>query len=167
MMVEREARLPEHLINGPAALETTSRENYSAELACRMETAHDQLRAQQLQLETADRKEEPSFKAEQLVWPKTKRFSKVQSHKLQSKYTRLYVVKKAARNHTYVIKQNDCQSREPESRLKAYNPAKNPTGRIPTYVEPNRQLERKGLRKTSHHSKNAEDVWLVQQKKGR
>ena len=60
------------------------------------------------------------------------------------------MVNEAVRNHTYVIEQNGRQSREAESRLKAYSPAENPAGKIPTLVELNRQLERKGLRKTGH-----------------
>ena len=51
-------------------------------------------------------------------------------------------MKEAVRNHTYVIEQNGRQSREAESRLKAYNLAENPAGKIPTLVEPNRQFER-------------------------
>ena len=164
MMLGREVRLPEHLMYGPAASNTTSRERYAAELADRMEEAHDKLRGQQVQLRMGDRQEKPSFKAGQLVWLRTKRFSKCQSHKLQPKFTGLYVIKIAARNHTYVIKQNGRQSREAESRLKAYNPAENPAGKIPTLVEPNRQLQRKGLRKTGQNSKSNEDTWLIYQK---
>ena len=163
MMLGREVRLPEHLMYGPAASDTTSREKYAAELADRMEEAHDKLRGQQLQLRTGDRQEEPSFKAGQLVWLKTKRFSRGQSHKLQPKFTGPYVIKEAARNHTYIIEQNGRQSREAESRLKAYNPAENPAGKIPTLVEPNRQLERKGLRKTGPSAKSNEDTWLIHQ----
>ena len=164
MMLSREVRLPEHLMYEPAASDTTSRERYATELADRMEEAHDKLRGQQLQLRTGDRQEEPFFKAGQLLWLRTKRFSKEQSHKLQPKFTRPYVIKEASRNHTYVIKHNGRQSREAESRLKAYNPAENPAGKIPTLVEPNRQLERKGLRKTGQHSKSNEDTWLIYQK---
>ena len=164
MMLGREVRLPEHLMYGPAASNTTSRERYAAELADRMGEAHDKLRRQQLQLRTGDRQEEPSFKAGQLVWLRTKRFSKGQSHKLQPKFTGPYIIKEAARNHTYVIEQNGRTSREAESRLKAYNPAENPAGKIPTLVEPNRQLERKGLRQTSHSGKSNEDTWLIHQK---
>ena len=141
---------------GPEASDTTSRERYVAELADRMEEAHYKLRGQQLQLKTGERQEEPFFKAGQLVWLRTKRFSKGQSHKLQPVVK--YVVKEAARNHTYVIEQNGRQSREAESRLKAYNPAENPAGRIPTLVEPNRQLERKRLRIMGLHSKSNEDT---------
>ena len=71
-----------------------------------METAHDKLRAQELQLSTGDKQEEPSFKAGQLVWLKTKSYSKGQSHKLQPRYTGPYEIKEAATNHTYVIEQN-------------------------------------------------------------
>ena len=70
MMLGRETRLPEHLMYGPAASGSTSRESYAAELADRMEIAHDKLRAQQLQLRTGDRQKEPSFKTGQLVWLK-------------------------------------------------------------------------------------------------
>ena len=57
LMPGRKAKLPEHLMYRPVAGETTFRESYTAELACRMETAHDKLRAQQLQLRTGiDRK---------------------------------------------------------------------------------------------------------------
>ena len=129
-----------------------------------METAHDKLRLQQLQLRTGDKQEEPSFKAGQLVWLKTKRFSKDQSHKLQPRYTGPYEIKEAARNHTYVIEQDGRRSREAESRFKAYNPAENPAGRIPTLVEPNRQLERKGLGKTIHPSRTDDVMWLRQEK---
>ena len=87
-------------------------ENYAAELANRMKDANDKLRAQQLRLRTGDRQEEPSFKAAQLVWLRTKRFSKGQSRELQPKYTEPYEVKEAARNHTYVIEQNGRRSRE-------------------------------------------------------
>ena len=160
MMLGRETRLPEHLMYGPAASGTTSRESYAAELSRRMETAHDKLRSQQLQLRTGDKQEEPSFKTGQLVWLKTKRFSKGQSHKLQPRYTGPYEIKEAARNHTYVIEQDGRRSREAESRLKAYNPAENPAGRIPTLVEPNRQLERKGLSKTIHPSRTDDVTWI-------
>ena len=129
-----------------------------------METAHDKLRSQQPQLRMGDKQEESSFKAGQLVRLKTKRFSKGQSHKLQPRYTGSYEIKKAARNHTYVIEQNGRQSREAESRLKAYNPAENPAGRIPTLVEPNRQLERNGLGRTIHPSRTDENIWLRQKK---
>ena len=43
MMLGREVRLPEHLMYGPAASNTTSRKRYAAELADRMEEAHDKL----------------------------------------------------------------------------------------------------------------------------
>ena len=76
MMLGRETRLPEHLMYGPAADGNSSRESYAAELANRMEAAHEKLRAQQLLIRTGDRQEELSFKAGQLVWLKTKRFSK-------------------------------------------------------------------------------------------
>ena len=58
MMLGRETRLPEHLMYGPAASGTTSRESYAAELSRRIETAHDKLRSQQLQLRTGDKQEE-------------------------------------------------------------------------------------------------------------
>ena len=48
IMLGRETRLPEHLMYGPAASGNSSRESYAAELANRMEAAHDKLRAQQL-----------------------------------------------------------------------------------------------------------------------
>ena len=50
MMLGRKARLPEHLMYGPVASETTSRESYATELACCMKAAHDKLRVQRLQL---------------------------------------------------------------------------------------------------------------------
>ena len=103
MMLGRETRLPKHLMYRPAADGNSSRESYAAELASRMEAAHEKLRAKQLLLRTRDRPEEPSFKARQLVWLKTERFSRGQNHKLQPKYTGPYEVKEAARNHTYVI----------------------------------------------------------------
>ena len=134
MMLGRETRLPEHLMYGPAADRNSSRESYAADLANRMKAAHHKLRAQHLQMRAGDRQEEPSFKAGQLVWLKTKRFSKGQNHKLQPKYTGPYEVKEAARNHTYVIEQNGRRSKEAESRLKAYHPAENPAGKIPTLV---------------------------------
>ena len=62
MMLGRETRLPEHLMYGPAASGTTLRESYSAKLSRRIETAHNKLRSQQLQLRTGDKQEEPSFK---------------------------------------------------------------------------------------------------------
>ena len=111
VMLGRETRLPEHLMYGPAASGNSSRESYAAELANRMEAAHDKLRAQQLQLKTGNRHREPSFKAGQLVWLRTKRFSKGQTHKLQPKYTGPYEVKEAARNHTNAIEQNGRRSR--------------------------------------------------------
>ena len=129
-----------------------------------MHTAHDKLQAQQLQIRARDRQEESSFKAGQLVWLRTKRFSKGQNHKLQPKYTGPYEVKEAARNHTYVIEQNGRRSREAESRLKAYHPAENPAGKILTLVEPHRQLERKGLGKPNHHAKTNEETWLMQRR---
>ena len=162
MMLGRETRLPEHLMYGPAADRNSSRESYAAELANRMEAAHDKLRAQQLLITAGDRQEEPSFRAGQLVWLKTKRFSKGQSHKLQPKYTGPYKVKEAAKNHTYIIEQNGRRSREAESRLKAYHPAENPAGKIPTLVEPRRQLERKGLGRQNHQAKTNEETWLMQ-----
>ena len=165
MMLGRETRLPEHLMYGPAADGTSSRESYAAELANRMEAAHDKLRAQQLLIRTGDRQKEPSFKAGQLVWLKTKRFSKGQSHKLQPKYTGLYEVKEAARNHTYIIEQNGRRSREAESRLKTNHPAENPAGKIPTLVEPHRQLKRKGLGRQKHQAKNREETWLINAEK--
>ena len=85
MMLGRETRLPEHLMYGPAASGTTSRDSYAAELSRCMKIAHDKLRSQQLQLRTGDK--QPSFKAGQLVWLKTKRFSKGQSRKVQPRYT--------------------------------------------------------------------------------
>ena len=83
MMLGRDTRLPEHLMYGPAAGGNSFRESYAAELANRMEAAHDKLRAQQLRIRTGDRQEEPLFQVGQLVWLRTKRFSKGQSHKLQ------------------------------------------------------------------------------------
>ena len=70
-----------------------------------------------------DKQKEPSFKTGQLVWLKTKRFSKGQSQNLQPSYSGPYEIKEAARNHTDVIEQDGHRSREAESRLKAYNPA--------------------------------------------
>ena len=100
MMLGRETKLPEHLMYEPAADGSSPRESYAAELTNRMEAARDKLQAQQLQIRTEDRQEEPSFKVGQLVWLRTQRFSKGQSHKLQPKYTGPYEVKEAARNHT-------------------------------------------------------------------
>ena len=48
--------------------------------------------------------------------------------------------------------------------MKAYNLAENPAGRIPTLVEPNRQLERKGLSRTIHLSRTDDVMWLGQKK---
>ena len=62
-MLKGENRLPERLMYRTVAGQTTSKEDYAAELACRMERAHDDLRALQLQLRTGDRQEEPSFQA--------------------------------------------------------------------------------------------------------
>ena len=76
---ERETRLPEHLMYGPAASGTISRESYAAELSRRMETAHDKLRSQQLQSRTGDKQEEPSFKTGQLVWLKPSGFQKAKA----------------------------------------------------------------------------------------
>ena len=50
MMLGWEARLPEHVMYGPAASDTTSKEKYAADLADRMKAAHDKLKTQQLQL---------------------------------------------------------------------------------------------------------------------
>ena len=54
-ILRRETRLPEHLMYGLMASGNSSRESYAAELANRMEAAHDKLRAQQLRLRTGDR----------------------------------------------------------------------------------------------------------------
>ena len=67
MMLKRENRLPERLMYRPEAGETTSKEDYAAKLACRMERAHDDLRTLQLQLRTGDRQEESSFQAGPLI----------------------------------------------------------------------------------------------------
>ena len=50
---------------------------------------------------------------------------------------------------------------ETESRLKAYQPA----GKVLTLVVPNRQLERKSLRKTGQHPRDSDDQWLIRQQK--
>ena len=71
-------------------------------------------------------------------------------------------MKEAARNQTYVIEQNGRRSREAESRLKAYHPAENPAGKIPTLVEPHRQLERKRLGRQNPQAKSHEETWLMQ-----
>ena len=113
-----------------------------------MEAAHDKLRTQQLQLRIRDRQEGPSFWPGQLVWLKIKQFFKGQSHKLQPQFTGPYVVQEAAQNHTYVIELNGCRSKKAESRFNAYHPAEKSVSKVPTMVELNRQLERKGLGKT-------------------
>ena len=71
-------------------------------------------------------------------------------------------MKEAARNHTYVIEQNGRRSREAESRLKAYHPAENPAGKIPTLVEPHRQLEKKGMGRQNPQAKSHEETWSMQ-----
>ena len=136
-MPVQKARLPEHLLYGPAVSSTTSREWYAAELTDRMEAAHDKLRTKQLQLKTMDRQEKPFFRPGQLVWLRTKWFFKKHSHKFQPKYTGSDVVQEAARNHTYVIEQNGRRSRDAESRWEAYHTAKNPAGKVPTLAKPN------------------------------
>ena len=92
MMLGQKARLPENLLYRLAASSTTSRERYAAKLADHMKAVHGKLRLQQLQLRTGDKQEEPSFWSGQLVWLRTKRFSKGQSHRFQPKYTGSYVV---------------------------------------------------------------------------
>ena len=145
LMIGREVRLPEHLLYGPEAGETYSREQYALEVQKRLETAHDLLRKNQLLIRTTDRQEKPSFQVGQLVWLRTKRFSKGSSQKLQPKYSGPYTVMEASKNHTYLIEQHGRISREAESRLKAYIPAKNDIGRTPNLVEPTRQLTRQGM----------------------
>lgn len=67
-----------------------------------METAYDNLRTQRLQLTTGDRQEEPSFKAEQLVWLKPNGFPKDKVINYGKKYN---VIEAAARNHAHIIEQ--------------------------------------------------------------
>ena len=145
LMLGREVRLPEHLLYGPEAEDTYSREQYAVEVQKRLNTAHELLRKQQLNIRTEDRQEGPSFQVGQLVWLKTKRFSNLKSHKLQPKYSGPYTVVEVGKNHTYLIEQHGRLSREAESRLKAYVPARNEAGRTPNIVENTRQLTRKGL----------------------
>ena len=145
LMMGREVRLPEHLLYGPDAGETYSREQYALEIQKRLEVAHDLLRKSQLTIRTNDRQERPSFNIGQLVWLRTKRFSKGSSQKLQPKYSGPYTVLEVGKNHTYLIEQHGRISREAESRLKAYIPAKSSVGRAPNIVEPTRQLSRQGM----------------------
>ena len=65
-MLEWKARLPEHLYM-PAVDKASSRKSYPVKLATKMNTAHEKLRAQHLQLWTEDRQEAPSFKVKQQV----------------------------------------------------------------------------------------------------
>ena len=145
MMLGREVRLPEHLLYGPAAEEVYSREKYAVEVQKRLNTAHELLRKQQLDIRTEDRQERPLFQVGQLVWLKTKRFSNLKSHKLQPKHSGPYTIVEVAKNHTYLIEQHGRLSREAESRLKAYVPARSEAGRAPNIVESTRQLTRKGM----------------------
>ena len=98
-----------------------------------------------MDIRTADRQEEPSFKKGQLVWLRNKRFSKGKSQKLQPKYSGPYSVVEVGKNHTHVIEQHGRLSREAETRLKAYIPAQHEEGRAPNLVEPTRQLARPGM----------------------
>ena len=145
LMLGREVRLPEHLLYGPNAEKSASREEYALELQKRLELAHTMLRDKQLEIRTADRQEKPSFHTGQLVWLKTKRFSKGKSQKLQPKYTGPYTIVEVGNNHTYLVEQHGRRSREAESRLKAYIPAGHEEGRSPNLVEPKRQLARPGM----------------------
>ena len=145
LMLGREVRLPEHLLYGPNTDKNVSREQYAVDLQKRLDTAHCLLREKQLDVRTADRQEEPSFKKGQLVWLKNKRFSKGKSQKLQPKYSGPYTVVEVGKNHTDVIEQHGRLSREAETRLKAYIPTHHEEGRAPNLVEPTRQLARPGM----------------------
>ena len=145
LMLGREVRLPEHLLYGPEAEKSTSREQYAMDLQKRLDVAHCLLREKQQNIRTADRQEEPSFKKGQLVWLKNKRFSKGKSQKLQPKYSGPYSVVEVGKNNTYIIEQHGRLSREAETRLKAYIRAQHEEGRAPNLVEPTRQLARPGM----------------------
>ena len=133
LMLGRECRLPDQLLDGTHSVQTWTNTNYVIDLQNRLLTAHELLRSQQmLPSRSADNEEESLFKKGDFVLVENKRKKKGVHPKLQPKFAGPFPVRKVFSNGTYKIANKGTIN---ECRLKLFTPCANKAGQ-PDRPEP-------------------------------
>lgn len=91
--------------------------------------AQNQLRNQQKEIWSHDLQEPPLFHVGDVVWLCSKRTSNHKSAKLLPKFIGPFTILQVESNHTCLIEQNGCVTRESESRLKVFYKSTNEAAR--------------------------------------
>ena len=154
LMMGRELRLPDQLNNHPPQIDVDSTHQYAVDLDCRLKTAHDLLRRQQLETRDGDTEDPLLFTKGDWVLLINKRRRKGQNPKLQSKFVGPYKVIDCYPSHTYKIERHGQASIQSEKRLKLYTPCQTPEGQAPTLLEPTRRPNMKGITRRESPSRN-------------
>ena len=119
LMMGRECRLPDQLVNGSHTIQLTTRADYAVELKNRLESVYDLLRSRQTPLRSADFEEETLFKPGDLVLVERKRKRKGVNPKLEPKFDGPFLIKKAFMNGSYKVSGRGTVN---ECRLKLFTP---------------------------------------------
>ena len=151
LMLGRELRLPDLLMNNPPPVEYQAQAEYTQDLIERLEETHELLRQQQMDVRQEDSEEPPLFQSGDLVLMQNVRRRKGEAPKLQPKFVGPYEVVEAYRNHTYLLERLGQATVQNECRLKLYRPCIEKAGQAPG------MLENTGC-KTSVNSKKKKQV---------
>lgn len=126
LMLGRECRLPDQLLEGTHSLQLTTRTRYALELKERLDSAHDLLRSHQsLPPRSAELEDELLFKQGDLVLVERKHKKKGVNPKLESKFEGPFTISKAYGNGTYKVPGKGTVN---ESRLKLFTPCPDTRG---------------------------------------
>ena len=139
LMLGRELRLPNQLINLPSPYEELPQHKYVAKIQERLQQAHETLREELIKVRQEDNEEPLLFQPGDLVWLENKRKKRGDNIKLLQKFIVPYNIIGARGNHTYLIEKLGQKSIQNECRLKFYHPCQEETGKAPGKIEPNRR----------------------------
>ena len=131
LMLGRELRLPDLLMNSPPPREYQAQAEYTQDLIDRLAEAHDMLRHKQMDIRQEDSEEPPLFQSGDLVLLQNMRRRKGEAPKLQPKFVGPYEVVEAFKNHTYLLERLGQTTVQNECRLKLYRPCTERAGQAP------------------------------------
>lgn len=143
MMMEREAQLPDQLLQGNKNQATKPRHEYAMEMEEMLQWVHEALRCQQREIRSAKNEEPPLFQpGEKVVMINHKR-RQGEMGKLQPKFIGQYLIQEAYANHTCRLEHKGRQTIQSEGRLKPFTYCPITTGQVPKRVEYCSQLQKR------------------------
>jgi transposase InsO family protein len=144
LLLGRELRLPDQLVYDPIPRQDQPRHEYVTEMQARLESVHELLREQQVQVRQADQEEPPLYVVGDLVLLENRRRRRGECPKLAPKFVGPYKVEEVFPNHTYRIERTGQRSVQNEKRLKLFHPCTEGAGQAPGQMEPTRRPNMRG-----------------------